>query len=144
MSPDHGVSGVASEVQDSAPLNDLKLAYSSMREELDESTLRVLRSGWYIHGPEHSAFESEFSAFLGGVDCVGVGNGTDALELGLRALELRPGAVVVAAANAGMYAATAALRPVSRSGSQTSIPTPSFSRGGPWSQCSTPTSPPSS
>ena len=55
------------------------------------------------------AFEAEFAGFCGATHCVGVGNGTDALELALRALEIGPGDRVVTVANAGGYSAAAIL-----------------------------------
>lgn len=68
---------------------------------------RALRSGWYVLGQEGEAFESEFSAYLGTKQAIGVANGTDALELGLRALGLNRGDSVALVANAGGYALTA-------------------------------------
>ena len=50
---------------------------------------------------------SEFAAYTGVAECVAVGNGTDALELALRALTIGPGDAVATVANAGMYATTA-------------------------------------
>lgn len=70
---------------------------------------RVLRSGWYLLGPETEAFEAEFAAFCGVDGCATVGNGTDALEIALRALGCRPRDEVIVTANAGMYATTAVL-----------------------------------
>lgn len=55
----------------------------------------VVRSGRYILGPEVEAFEGELAAFLGADHCVGVGNGTDALTIALRALGVEPGAEVL-------------------------------------------------
>jgi dTDP-4-amino-4,6-dideoxygalactose transaminase len=52
-------------------------------------------------------FEARFADYCGITFCVGVGNGTDALEIALRALNMGPGAQVVTAANAGMYSSTA-------------------------------------
>jgi len=71
----------------------------------------VLASGWYILGPQGEAFESEFAGFCGAAHGVGVANGTDALELALRALEIGPGDQVAAVANAGGYS-TAAIRAI--------------------------------
>jgi dTDP-4-amino-4,6-dideoxygalactose transaminase len=69
----------------------------------------VVRSGWYLRGPETLAFERELAAFVGGGGCVGVANGTDALELALRGVGVAEGEVITAA-NAGGYATTAILR----------------------------------
>ena len=55
----------------------------------------VLESGAYILGPEVSAFEDEFAAFLGAGQCVGVANGTDALTIALRALGVQDGDEVI-------------------------------------------------
>ena len=55
----------------------------------------VVRGGRYILGPEVAAFEREFADYLGVRHCVGVGNGTDAITIALRALGVRPGDEVV-------------------------------------------------
>jgi aminotransferase EvaB len=92
------------------PLNDLKRGYDALADELQTAAARVLASGWYVQGPEHQAFEQEFAAYVGAEHCIGVANGTDALELALKALDPGPGSVVVTAANAGMYSSTAIRR----------------------------------
>jgi dTDP-4-amino-4,6-dideoxygalactose transaminase len=51
---------------------------------------RVVASGWYILGPEVEAFEAEFAAASGARLAVGVGTGTDALAIVLRALDIGP------------------------------------------------------
>jgi aminotransferase EvaB len=91
------------------PVNDLRRASRAQGDALRAATDRVLASGWYVLGPENAAFESEFAAYVGVPHCVGVGNGTDALQLALMAVGGRPGDEVVTAANAGAYTATAAL-----------------------------------
>jgi len=68
---------------------------------------RVLDSHWYILGAELAAFEREFAEYCGVGHCVGLANGTDALELGLRAVGVKAGDEVVLAANAGFYGSTA-------------------------------------
>jgi dTDP-4-amino-4,6-dideoxygalactose transaminase len=92
------------------PLNDLGRAFAALEGPLRSAVDEVLSSGWYVLGPQHDAFEQEFAAAVGAAHCVGVGNGTDALELALLAVGCRPGDEVVTAANAGMYTATAALK----------------------------------
>ena len=70
---------------------------------------RVFDSHWYILGKEVAGFEREFAEYCGVANCVGVASGTDALELGLRALDVKAGENVIVAANAGFYASTAVL-----------------------------------
>ncbi len=90
------------------PFNETAREYSSLRDELEEAALRTMRSGWYVHGQEHAAFERELAEAVGVPHAVGVANGTDALELALRAVGAGPGSEVVTAGNAGGYAAAAA------------------------------------
>jgi len=92
---------------DKIALNDLRRHATAHRELLDEAISRVLARGWFILGPELEAFESEFAAYCGAQHAVGVANGTDAIELTLRAFNVGAGCEVVLAANAGMYSATA-------------------------------------
>lgn len=70
---------------------------------------RVVSSGWLVLGPEVKQFEAAFAAYLGAPHCIGVANGTDAIELALRAMGVGPGDRVATVANAGMYATTAIL-----------------------------------
>jgi dTDP-4-amino-4,6-dideoxygalactose transaminase len=69
--------------------------FQSYQGEIEAAVLRVLRSNRYILGPEVDALESEFSSYIGTTHAIGVANGTDALELALRALELKPGDEVI-------------------------------------------------
>lgn len=78
---------------------DPKSGYLAAKTEIDAAVARVLESGTYIHGPELSAFESEFATWLGADGCAGVANGTDAIELALRALGVGPGDQVATVAN---------------------------------------------
>ncbi|MBP2473516.1 dTDP-3-amino-3,4,6-trideoxy-alpha-D-glucose transaminase [Crossiella equi] len=73
------------------PFLDLKAPYRELAVELDEAAARVLRSGWYLRGPELAAFEHEFAAYCGAAHCVAVGSGSDAIELTLRALGIGRG-----------------------------------------------------
>jgi dTDP-4-amino-4,6-dideoxygalactose transaminase len=92
------------------PVNDLKRHDAPLAGQLAAAVNRVLSSGWYILGPEVEAFEEEFARYCGAAHAIGVGNGTDALELALRALGIGPVAEVATVANAGMYGTTAILR----------------------------------
>lgn len=67
----------------------------------------VLASGRLILGPQVAQFETAFAAYCGVAHAVGVANGSDALELALRAVGVGAGDRVVAVANAGGYATVA-------------------------------------
>ena len=68
---------------------------------------RVIARGWYILGPELTAFEDEFAAAAGARYAVGVGTGTDAIALLLRALGVGPGDEVITAPVSAAYSALA-------------------------------------
>lgn len=89
------------------PINDLARHYTSVARKIEQSVKRVLNSGWFILGPEVKAFEQEFSEYCGSSFCIGVGSGTDALEIALRALDIVAGDPVACVANAGFYGSTA-------------------------------------
>jgi dTDP-3-amino-3,4,6-trideoxy-alpha-D-glucose transaminase len=65
------------------------------QDRIAERLAEVAASRQYILGPELEAFEGEFSEYIGVGHVVGVGNGTDALTIGLRALGVRPGDEVI-------------------------------------------------
>ncbi|MDH3410936.1 MAG: DegT/DnrJ/EryC1/StrS family aminotransferase [Gammaproteobacteria bacterium] len=75
--------------------------------DLASAVQRVMDSHWYILGKEVSEFEREFAEYCGVPYCVGLANGTDALELALRSVGAGEGDRVVLAANAGFYGSTA-------------------------------------
>jgi dTDP-4-amino-4,6-dideoxygalactose transaminase len=77
------------------PLFASRAALEPLLPEIADRQRAVLESGRYILGPEVEAFESEFARYVGAEHCVGLANGTDALEIGLRALGVGPGDEVV-------------------------------------------------
>lgn len=77
------------------PFADPKANYQAHKDEIDTAVQRVLEGGWYILGPEVAAFEQEFAAALGVSHTVGVGSGTEALHLALRACGVGPGDAVL-------------------------------------------------
>lgn len=79
--------------------NRLDRGFEKYQEELEAAALRVLRSGWYVLGPEVSAFESEFASYTGSKYCVGLANGLDALWLAFRVLDIGSGDEVLVQAN---------------------------------------------
>jgi dTDP-4-amino-4,6-dideoxygalactose transaminase len=70
-------------------------AYRAQQIEIDTAVAHVLASGWYVLGSEVQAFETEFARWNNLAAVVGVANGTDAIELMLRALEIGPGDEVI-------------------------------------------------
>lgn len=91
------------------PFNDPARQARSLGAEIAGAIDEVVASGWYVHGRKHQAFEEAFAAYCGVETCVGVANGTDALEIALRAVGCGPGSEVVTVANAGGYTTTACI-----------------------------------
>ncbi|WP_104722771.1 DegT/DnrJ/EryC1/StrS family aminotransferase [Helicobacter mesocricetorum] len=90
---------------------DLKKQYLSIKEEIDSAIFRVIENSAFIGGDEVLRFEEEFSAFLGGgVRTLGVGNGTDALEIAIQSLNLPQGGEVLIPANTFVATAEAVVR----------------------------------
>jgi dTDP-4-amino-4,6-dideoxygalactose transaminase len=85
--------------------------YLEQAEAIDAALQRVLRGGRYILGPEVAAFEQEFAAFVGAKHGLGVGNGTDAIAVALRAIGVGAGDVVLTVSNTAV-ATTVAIRTV--------------------------------
>lgn len=81
------------------PLVNLKAQYESIYQEIDDSINRVIKDTAFIGGEYCSAFEHEFAAFCHAENCVGVGNGTDALFFVLKAIGIGTGDEVITAAN---------------------------------------------
>ena len=77
------------------PLFANRPSLEPLLEEVAARQRAVLQSGKYILGPEVEGFESEFADWIGAEHCVGVGNGTDAIAIGLRALGVGPGDEVI-------------------------------------------------
>ena len=77
------------------PILELLPTYRELEDQLNETWLRVMRSGWYLLGKETETFEREFAAYCGTKHCVSVANGLDALHLILRGYEIGPGDEVI-------------------------------------------------
>jgi dTDP-4-amino-4,6-dideoxygalactose transaminase len=92
------------------PLVDLRAAHAEVAEEVDAGFKRVLANAAFVGGEEVAAFEREYAAFTGVPHVVGVANGTDALELALRAVGAGPGSEVVLPANTFVATAEAVAR----------------------------------
>ena len=77
------------------PQTDPKAGFLAQRAEIEQAITRTLEGGRYILGDEVTTFEREFAAFAKFSHGIAVANGTDALEVALRALDLPPGSGVV-------------------------------------------------
>ena len=88
-------------------INDLSARISNHQQAIKNAVERCINSGWLVLGPEVKQFEKFFASYLGSTHCVSVANGTDAIELALRALSVKSEDYVATVANAGMYTSTA-------------------------------------
>ncbi len=80
------------------PILNLKAQYDKIQNEIEKVVLDVLRSGHYVLGPNVNAFEKEAAEFLGAKHAIGCANGSDALHIALRALDVGPGDEVITTA----------------------------------------------
>lgn len=76
-------------------MNDFKAEPPELRTAMLEAAKRVLESGWFVLGNELSMFEKQWATACGVAHGVGVGNGMDAIEIALRALDVGPGDEVI-------------------------------------------------
>ena len=80
-------------------LSVLNRQFILYQKEYEAAALRVLRSGWYVLGPEVERFEKSFCDYTGGRYCIGLNSGLDALTLAIRALGIGIGDEVIVPAN---------------------------------------------
>lgn len=92
------------------PLVDLKAQHRQIAAEFKRGLARVLQNTSFILGEEVRAFEAAFAAFCGVAHCIGVANGTDALELIVRALGIGKGDEVIVPVNTFIATALAVAR----------------------------------
>jgi dTDP-4-amino-4,6-dideoxygalactose transaminase len=92
------------------PLVDLKAQHAQIADEVAAGFARVLEHATFIFGPEVAQLEQEYAAFVEAKHCVSVGNGTDALELALRAAGIGAGDEVIVPANTFIASPLAVLR----------------------------------
>lgn len=90
-------------------INELNRHIKLIAPEIQQAVSRVITSGWFVLGPEVKAFEKEFASYCRSAHCVSLANGTDAIELALRALNIGQNSNVLTVANAGMYSTAAIL-----------------------------------
>ena len=99
-------------VRDTGHGERVRVAFNALRpredgEAIDAAIRRVVSSGWFILGPEVEAFEREFAEACGASHAVGVGTGTDAITLILRACDIGPGDEVITSPLSAAYSALA-------------------------------------
>jgi len=89
---------------------DLYSQYQSIQKEMDNAIADVIRRSAFIGGEDAAAFEKEFAAYQQAEHCVGVANGTDAIEIVLEALALPHGSEVIVPANSFIASSEAVTR----------------------------------
>ena len=94
----------------SIPLVDLQIMHREIEADVNAAFARIMSSGAFVLGPDVAEFESAFARYCEVAHCIGVANGTDALELALRALDIGPGDEVVLPANTFIASALAVAR----------------------------------
>ena len=102
--------GIPVRADTSVPLVDLVAQQADVNAEVMEGLAEVFSKAAFIGGPAVAQFEAEYAEFLGARHCVGVANGTDALELALRASGVAAGDEVILPANTFIATAEAASR----------------------------------
>jgi dTDP-4-amino-4,6-dideoxygalactose transaminase len=94
----------------SVPLLDLKAQHESMRSELDAAIKRVVDSAHFILGPEVEALEAEVAKYSSTAHALGVSSGTDAILVGLMALDVGPGDEIITSPNTFIATASCVAR----------------------------------
>jgi hypothetical protein len=74
---------------------DLLSQYNKIKNEIDQAILNVVTSSAYINGPEVKTFAKELEDYLGAKHVIPCANGTDALQIAMMALDLKPGDEVI-------------------------------------------------
>jgi dTDP-4-amino-4,6-dideoxygalactose transaminase len=92
------------------PLVDMRAAHAEVAAEIQAGFDDVIANTAFIKGAAVEAFERDYAAFTGVAHCVGVANGTDAVELALRAAGVTAGAEVIMPANTFVATAEAVVR----------------------------------
>ncbi|MBP2320293.1 dTDP-4-amino-4,6-dideoxygalactose transaminase [Kibdelosporangium banguiense] len=92
------------------PPVDLSIQHAQVAAEVAVGWEEVFARTAFVGGPQVAEFEQAYATFSGVAHCVGVANGTDALELALRALEIGPGDECILPANSFIATAEAVAR----------------------------------
>lgn len=89
---------------------DLYSQYQTIKSEIDSAIAAVIKDSVFIGGKYVKRFEEEFALYQEARHCIGVGNGTDALEIAIEALELPPDSEIIIPANSFIASAEAGTR----------------------------------
>jgi len=89
---------------------DLSAQYQTIKTELDQQIQSVIENSAFIGGNYVKQFETGFSSYVGAKYCVGVGNGTDALEISIEALNMPMGSEIIVPANSFIASSEAVTR----------------------------------
>jgi len=89
---------------------DLHRQYLDIKNEIDNAISSVIMESAFIGGKYVAEFEERFAIYQGAKHCVGVGNGTDALEIAIEALSLQKGSEIIVPANSFIASSEAVTR----------------------------------
>jgi dTDP-4-amino-4,6-dideoxygalactose transaminase len=89
---------------------DLVAQYESIKPEIDAAIANVIRDTAFIGGKYVKEFEQQFADYVGAKHCIGVANGTDALEIAIEAAQLPPGSEIIVPGNSFIASAEAVTR----------------------------------
>lgn len=80
------------------PFVDLHAQYLSLKEDIDAAIARTIANSTFVRGPDVEAFEAEYAQLMGAKHTVSCANGTDALYIAMKALEVKPGDEIITTA----------------------------------------------
>ncbi|MBE0471944.1 MAG: DegT/DnrJ/EryC1/StrS family aminotransferase [Methyloprofundus sp.] len=89
---------------------DLAAQYQSIKQEIDSAIRDVIEKSAFIGGEYVSKFEQEFADYINASHCVGVANGTDAIEIAIESLNLPKGSEIIVPANSFIASSEAVTR----------------------------------
>lgn len=89
---------------------DLPSQYKAIKSEIDEAIQNVINTSSFIGGENIKSFEKEFADYVDAKNCIGVGNGTDALEIAIESLEMPLGSEIIVPANSFISSSEAVTR----------------------------------
>ena len=89
---------------------DLSAQYQSIKPDIDAAIASVIHDSAFIGGKYVKEFEQQFGAYIGVSECIGVANGTDALEIAIEALNLPAGSEVIVPGNSFIASSEAVTR----------------------------------